>query len=121
MSVLSKKLLSVLENKGFSHDALKQLARECQDAIERNPAGKDVSDHVMLYVIEDFCSRTAAWMEAVQPITTKQHALIQAAIAPPLKAAIARVSEPLSCDEKMSQIAMLLKAGRECRKAGSPA
>lgn len=74
----------------------------------------------MLYVIEDFCSRTAAWMDAIQPITTKQHALIQAAIAPPLKAAIARVSEPLSCDEKMSQIAMLLEAGRECRKAEPP-
>jgi hypothetical protein len=117
VSVLSKKLLSLLENQGFSHDALKRVVRECQGAIERNPAGEDTSDHVMLYVIEDFCSRTASWMEAIQPITTTQHAIIQAAIAPSLKAAIATASEPLSCDEEMSRIAMLLKAGREGRRA----
>lgn len=117
MSVLSQKLLSVLEKPGFSHDALKRVAHECQEAMERNPAGRDPRDHVMLYVIEDFCFRTAASMEARQPITTQQHAQIEALVSPPLKAAIAKLSEPLTCDEKIAQIAALLKAGREFRMA----
>jgi hypothetical protein len=67
----------------------------------------------MLYVIEDVCLRAANWVDAVQPITVKQHAVIQAMIAPPLKEAIAKVSEPLSCDEKLTQTAALLHA---CQK-----
>lgn len=120
MSVLSKNLLLELENQGFSQDALIRVVQVCQDARKRNPAGEDSSDYVMLYVIEDFCVQTANWMEAIKPITVKRHAHIQEAITPPLKAAIARVSEPFSCDEKMSQIAMLLKAGHGCRTAALP-
>lgn len=112
MPIPSYRLRSALDRKGFSHATLTCIRSECRDALTRTLETRDACDHIMLYVIEDVCLRVAEWMDHAWPggMTTEQHNEIEKTIVPSLEVAIDALGEPLSCDEKMASLSVLLNA-----------
>lgn len=110
MSGLTEKLLSVLES-GFSYHALKQIERECASCPLQTGSLLNAVDNVMVFVIGRICYSTGELL-GNGPITTNYHAQSEAAIRPPLEAAI-RNLENTNIDEKITALDGLVAAYRE--------